>query len=127
MSVEIKNILDSIKTLINDPKTPHSDVFELTEVLDTKDTEELVKNDKKSSHSSKVDDNIKRLLEINNKLKGDNNKEQNNSLRPLEQAIIELVKPQLTNWLDLNLNNIVTKVVENEIQKILTNEKKSSG
>jgi cell pole-organizing protein PopZ len=123
--VEIKNILDSIKTLINDSNERQQDILELTEIVDFNDEEKSFDEDKKLSKDKPIDPSIKRLLDINNRINAETKINTNKILRPLEEAIIELVKPQLDSWLQLNLNKIVTKVVENEIQKILTNDKNS--
>ena len=123
--MEIKNILDSIKTLINDSNERQQDILELTEIVDFNDEEKSFDEDKKLSKDKPIDPSIKRLLDINNRINAETKINTNKILRPLEEAIIELVKPQLDSWLQLNLNKIVTKVVENEIQKILTNDKNS--
>ena len=124
--MEIKNILDSIKTLINDSKASQQDVFELTEVVDIPDNEKSVKN-KSVKDDKTIDTNIKKLLEIKNKVTADTTITNNNTLSALEEVVIEMLKPQITNWLNLNLNKIVDKIVENEIQKILTHDKKSNS
>jgi len=76
--VEIKNILDSIKTLINDSKASQQDVFELTEVVDIPDNEKSVKN-KSVKDDKTIDTNIKKLLEIKNKVTADTTITNNNT------------------------------------------------
>jgi hypothetical protein len=94
--------------------------------VDIPDNEKSVKN-KSVKDDKTIDTNIKKLLEIKNKVTADTTITNNNTLSALEEVVIEMLKPQITNWLNLNLNKIVDKIVENEIQKILTHDKKSNS
>ncbi|MDD9335213.1 MAG: DUF2497 domain-containing protein [Rickettsiaceae bacterium] len=48
----------------------------------------------------------------------------NPTVKTLEDIIIEMLRPQLSQWLNTNLPLLVKQLVEKEIQKLIPNDKK---
>ncbi|WP_417904858.1 DUF2497 domain-containing protein [Candidatus Tisiphia endosymbiont of Micropterix aruncella] len=48
----------------------------------------------------------------------------NPTVKTLENLIIEMLRPQLSQWLDKNLPLLVKQLVEKEIQKLIPNDQK---
>ncbi|MFU7503016.1 MAG: DUF2497 domain-containing protein [Candidatus Tisiphia sp.] len=48
----------------------------------------------------------------------------NPTVKTLENLIIEMLRPQLSQWLNTNLPLLVKQLVEKEIQKLIPNDKK---
>ncbi|MDR0773806.1 MAG: DUF2497 domain-containing protein [Rickettsia sp.] len=48
----------------------------------------------------------------------------NPTVKTLEDIIIEMLRPQLSQWLNKNLPLLVKQLVEKEIQKLIPNDKK---
>jgi uncharacterized protein len=133
MSVE--EIIKSIKGIIDDhnntaDKSASDDVLELTEIVENKENLE-----KFSEHETidKIDDNLiseTTTLDALNKLKQfeafakakiQENKQP--KIRTIEDLVVEMMKPQLKKWLDDNLPNIIQKLVEKEIRRLIPDEK----
>jgi cell pole-organizing protein PopZ len=49
----------------------------------------------------------------------------NPKAKTLEELVIEIIKPQLSQWLDKNLPILVKQLVEKEIQKLLPQDQKN--
>jgi len=134
---EITNILKSIKNLIHS-EVENEEILELTELAES-DEESVnkkvrtsssydafdasivtqgLKSQETNSHNIKSD--IKRLLEVNDQINSNINTHKSLKLSPLEEAVVELIKPQLNEWLNKNLSKIVNQVVEKEISRLLT-------
>ena len=133
--VEIASVLKSIKNLINETSKQNSnqdDILELTNIVEF-DSHDQVKARKKITKPESDQDtdfisqdqllkNIKQLLSISTKIncKESENKISSNSI---EDFFVKLIEPQIKQWLEENLPNIVTSVVETEIKKLLHNDK----
>ncbi|MCC8399515.1 MAG: DUF2497 domain-containing protein [Rickettsia endosymbiont of Culicoides impunctatus] len=135
MSVE--EILKSIKGMIdnrNEPPSNDDDILELTNIawneedkLEEDSThsqlaEELLQesliSDKSAAETTKIFQHFsKTAREIN--INASNSK-----VKTLEDLIVEMIRPQLSQWLDKNLPLLVKQLVEKEIQKLLPNDQK---
>lgn len=135
-------IMNDIKDVITDKKqAANTDVLELTEVVKEvveekramQEPDILEKIDSGTPQtkvsqeallSEKVVNDTKKSLEQFSKLTTKSNVE---SLKlrsggTVEDIIVELLKPQLSEWLNKNLSSIVTQVVEREIKKLIPKE-----
>lgn len=140
MSVE--EILKSIKEVINNHNSQdNDDILELTHIIDNKT---VLDNTKKLSQSLCNDLNSKNaqtvpeplisrstgvettnILQNFSKIAG--GREENTTdfkAKILEDLIVELLRPQLTKWLDQNLPLLVKQLVAQEIQRLMPNNQK---
>ncbi len=109
---DISDILQEIKAVVEDDKSSAENVLVLTELVED--------NAKEDGLISPV---VEKAVQnsITEVLRGRGNifeKKQNNTIT-LEDFIINIIKPELTDWLNLNLEKVVKEVIEKEIQKIL--------
>lgn len=141
----IDKILNNIKDVItNNSAEPNSQVLELTEKVEVpraansdaagddilnkidstaavasaiaplkKETRGLV-DDKAALESTRA---LKDLMKITEKSPSDSLGFRSGTT--LEEIVMELIKPELSAWLNKNLPNIVTQVVQKEIKKLI--------
>ncbi|MFY9589397.1 DUF2497 domain-containing protein [Rickettsia endosymbiont of Halotydeus destructor] len=138
--MSIEEILKSIKGVINERKqlnnTEHDeDILELTEIMNDKEEEEsnesLNTKDKFNSTNEEPLISPKFAAETSNILKNfahtikDKHLEAVTSPKNvLEELIIEMLRPELSKWLNENLPTLVKQLVEREIKKLIPNNKK---
>lgn len=134
--MSIEEILKSIKGMIDNRSGTQSndDILELTNIawneedkLEEDNThsqlaEELLQasliSDKSAAETTKIFQRFsKTAREINANAS-------NSKGKTLEDLIIEMIRPQLSQWLDKNLPLLVKQLVEKEIQKLLPNDQK---
>jgi cell pole-organizing protein PopZ len=130
MSVE--EILKSIKGMIDNRSGSPSnddDILELTNIARNEEDnahisleEELLNasliSDKSAAETTKIFQHFsKTAREINSNTS-------NSKGKTLEDLIVEMIRPQLSQWLDKNLPLLVKQLVEKEIQKLLPNDQK---
>lgn len=133
MSVE--EIIKSIKGIIdhnNEAKTPYSisnnkdeDVLELTDIVsqenkqyhnnsDHYEEENLIKQETANT-TSKV---LKDFAQVAKQANYERNSKQNT----VEDLVIKMMKPQLKQWLDDNLPQLVKELVEKEIRRLIPDD-----
>ncbi|MCC8397802.1 MAG: DUF2497 domain-containing protein [Rickettsia endosymbiont of Labidopullus appendiculatus] len=139
--MSIEEILKSIKGMIDNRSEPQSnddDILELTNIVGgevawheedklednahSQLAEELLQesliSDKSAAETTKIFQHFsKTAREIN--INASNSKG-----KTLEELVVEMIRPQLSQWLDKNLPLLVKQLVEKEIQKLLPNEQK---
>ena len=135
--MSIEEILRSIKGMIdnrNEPQSNDDDILELTNIawneedkLEEDSThsqlaeellEESLISDKSAAETTKIFQHFsKTAREIN--INASNSK-----VKTLEDIVVEMIRPQLSQWLDKNLPLLVKQLVEKEIQKLLPNDQK---
>ncbi|HJD57471.1 MAG TPA: DUF2497 domain-containing protein [Rickettsia endosymbiont of Sericostoma sp.] len=135
--MSIEEILKSIKGMIdnrNEPQSNDDDILELTNIawneedkLEEDSThsqlaeellEESLISDKSAAETTKIFQHFsKTAREIN--INASNSK-----VKTLEDIVVEMIRPQLSQWLDKNLPLLVKQLVEKEIQKLLPNDQK---
>lgn len=137
MSVE--DILKSIKQVINNCDD-NTDVLELTDIfIDPKVTETVALQDKiEDNLNSKEDSKIfteslmsdKSAAETSNILqnlsevtKGEISRNTTKA-RTIEDLVVEMIRPQLSDWLDKNLPLLVKQLVEKEIRRMIPEDQK---
>ncbi|WP_425360737.1 MULTISPECIES: DUF2497 domain-containing protein [unclassified Candidatus Tisiphia] len=141
--MSIEEILKSIKGMIDNRSGSQSnddDILELTnivgegEVLHEKIwvkedglednpqsqlTEELLQesliSDKSAAETTKIFQHFSKAAQ-------EINANANSKVKTLEELVVEMIRPQLRQWLDKNLPLLVKQVVEKEIQKLLPND-----
>ncbi|WP_342270640.1 DUF2497 domain-containing protein [Rickettsia endosymbiont of Orchestes rusci] len=134
MSVE--EILKSIKGVINERKhlnhttSNDEDILELTEVMSDKE-EGLEDSDDQDSNAeeplispkfaSETSDILKNFAHTIKDKQLDTSAPTKNAL---EELIIEMLKPELRQWLNENLPSLVKQLVECEIKKLIPSNKK---
>jgi uncharacterized protein len=137
MSVE--EILKSIKGVINERKHLNhtishdedvEDVLELTEIMTDKE-EGLDGSDDEDSNTEEPLISPKFASETSDILKNFAHTIKDKQLdasaptkNALEELIIEMLKPELRQWLNANLPTLVKQLVECEIKKLIPNSKK---
>ncbi|MCC8371599.1 MAG: DUF2497 domain-containing protein [Rickettsia endosymbiont of Pseudomimeciton antennatum] len=140
--MSIEEILKSIKGMIDNRSEPQSnddDILELTNIVGgevawyeedkleednvhSQLAEELLQesliSDKSAAETTKIFQHFsKTAREIN--MNASNSKG-----KTLEELVVEMIRPQLSQWLDKNLPLLVKQLVEKEIQKLLANDQK---
>ena len=119
--MSIEDILKSIKGVINERKhlklEDEEDVLELTDVIEDQDGKDLI--------SAKPAEEVSDILKNFTDTVKDKNLDSNiSSKNPLEEVVMEMLKPELKVWLDKNLPSLVKELVESEIKKLVQNSKK---
>jgi cell pole-organizing protein PopZ len=138
--MSIEEILKSIKGVINERKQLNStdndeDILELTEIMSDKDKEE-------SSESFDADDKFNPaneeplispkfasetsdiLKDFAHTIKDKHLEAATSPKNALEELIIEMLRPELSKWLNENLPVLVKQLVEREIKKLMPNNKR---
>ena len=143
----IDKVLNSIKDVItNNSAEPNKDVLELTEKVDVKKSDSAANTDSSNDdiltkidsanteeHAQPKQNNQEELLNKNaaeesKKVLKDLIKmtEKNNADKSalkgrtsLEELVVEIIRPELSKWLNDNLPAIVTEVVQKEINKLI--------
>lgn len=118
---QIHDAMRGIREAISGGDMPNTDVLELTEKIeDGQDnllsTLNTMLKDKNEVSDKTETDNIK-IGQSHSSEKKHKSPETNHSV--LENLVIEALKPQLTNWLNANLPDIVRNIVEKEIKKLV--------
>ncbi len=140
MSVE--EILKSIKGVIennksDDPKAKivasshqdeEDDILELIDIVESEafETAHSSINSGLVSNESvaEVSDTLRLLAAKTKSTKDTPAKEEQYKASTIEELAIELLKPQLKEWLDNNLPALVKQIVEKEIQRLIPKEPK---
>ncbi|MCC8483381.1 MAG: DUF2497 domain-containing protein [Rickettsia endosymbiont of Labidopullus appendiculatus] len=135
--MSIEEILKSIKGMIdnrNDPQSNDDDILELTNIA----WNEEDKLEEDSTHSQLAEELLEESL-ISDKSAAETTKTfqhfsktareininaSNSKVKTLEDIVVEMIRPQLSQWLDKNLPLLVKQLVEKEIQKLLPNDQK---
>lgn len=136
--MSVQEILKSVKQVIN-----HCD--DNDDILELKDVFVEPKIIEKVALESKIEDNLseeenaktlqeslisdKSVVETTNILhnfsevvKGEINKG-TEKIKTVEDLVVEMIKPQLSGWLDKNLPSIVRALVEKEIQRLIPEDR----
>ena len=130
MSVE--DILKSIKGIIdkrNNPKEDGDDVLELTEIdmehdddspldLNNISEEENLISSKLASETSSI------LKQFSEKAKSVVKEYNKSKSLTLDELVIDMLRPQLKQWLDDNLPSLVKELVEKELKNLVPSEEK---
>jgi len=130
MSVE--DILKSIKGIIdkrNNPNEDEDDVLELTEIdmdhdnespldLNNIAEEENLISSKLASETSSI------LKQFSEKAKSVVKEYKKSKNLTLDELVIDMLRPQLKQWLDDNLPLLVKELVEKELKKLVPSEEK---
>ena len=130
MSVE--DILKSIKGIIdkrNNPNEDEADVLELTEIdmdhynespldLNNIAEEENLISSKLASETSSI------LKQFSEKAKSVVKEYKKSKSLTLDELVIDILRPQLKQWLDDNLPLLVKELVEKELKNLVPSEEK---
>lgn len=90
------------------------DILELTNIVDTTKQDQALLSEQAASEASCLLKNFAGEAEtaVRNTL---------NKSRTLEELVIEMIKPELKEWLNDNLPTLVKSLVEKEIKKLIPN------
>ncbi|WP_425363258.1 DUF2497 domain-containing protein [Candidatus Tisiphia endosymbiont of Hybos culiciformis] len=140
MSVE--EILKSIKGMIDNRSGTQSnddDILELTNIVGEGEAWNEGDNLEENNVHSQLTEELLQASLISNKSAAEttkifqhfsktareiNSNTSNSKVKTLEELIVEMIRPQLSQWLDKNLPLLVRQLVEKEIQKLLPNDQK---
>jgi cell pole-organizing protein PopZ len=128
MSVE--DILKSIRGIIDkrdDKNDKEDDILELTDMVDSPDEnilldlnedieEENLISGKLASETSSV------LKQFAEKAKSAVKEYKKSKIPTLDELVIDILRPQLKQWLDDNLPSLVKELVEKEIKNLIPKE-----
>ncbi len=130
--MSVGEILKSIKGIIdnNNVIQANDDILELTNIVKIEDKaklqdklEEVLESslisDKSATETANIFSNFSKIA------KEINAKSTNPKVRTLEEIIIDMLRPQLSEWLDKNLSTLVQQIVEREIHRLITNPNQS--
>ena len=130
MSVE--DILKSIKGIIDkrsDQRDQEDDILELTDMVVDSDDEDPLE-----LHNVVEEENLissKLALETSSILKQFSEKAKSAvkeckkpKIPTLDELVIDILRPQLKQWLDKNLPLLVKELIEKEIKNLVPNEEK---
>lgn len=113
---QIDDAMRGIREAISGGDMPNTDILELTEKIeDGKD--DLLNTLNTMLRDKKAETNNDSMESRNSSEKKEKSNEIKHSV--LENLVIEALKPQLTNWLNANLPDIVRNIVEKEIKKLV--------
>lgn len=125
MSVE--EILKSIRGIIDDRDDVDDDILELTNVVSepseyiTKSpgsSENLV-SEKSTVEASNMLQQFAKVAKVAHESTKDTIKN-----RTLEDLVVEMMRPQISKWLDDNLPSLVKNLIEKEIKKLVPDDTK---
>ncbi len=135
----IDDILQSIRNVINNREAIKKDVnlsldaledlaeeeLQLTEMIDDIcNGDQMLSEDSRAKTESILEDFIETATTL-----GVNNMEEEvapapSANSPIEAFMLELLRPQLREWLDQNLPNMVKQIVSDEIKSLVANIRK---
>lgn len=137
MSVE--EILKSVRQVINNCDD-NDDILELKDIFVEPEIKERVALENKIEDNLSKEENVKILSEslISNKsviettnvlqnlsdvIEGEISKN-TTKIKTIEDLVVEMIRPQLSGWLDKNLPSLVKELVEKEIQRLMPEDQK---
>lgn len=129
--ISIEEMLKSIRGIINTHQQPklkdEEDILELTEIVNHNKKEDETLN---NHHINNDNDNLISSSVVNESIENIKNltKHAKDSLIfekkvSAEDLLIQLLKPQLKEWLDKNLPHIIEQMLEKEIKKLIPKNK----
>ncbi len=131
--MSIEEILKSIKGVIDNrdnilqQQTDEDDVLELTNAVDDHVSQQyntgLHRKDNRLKKEPEApilsDDTVLKTSEILKHFsKTAQEMQANNKSKTLEDIVIQMLRPEISKWLEANLPALVKQLVENEIQKL---------
>ncbi|MCC8417674.1 MAG: DUF2497 domain-containing protein [Rickettsia endosymbiont of Bryobia graminum] len=137
--MSVQEILKSVKQVINNCDD-NDDILELKDIFVEPKIIEKVALESKIEDNLTEEENVKILQEslISDKsvvettnilqnfsevVKGEINKG-TEKIKTVEDLVVEMIKPQLSGWLDKNLPSLVRELVEKEIQRLIPEDQK---
>lgn len=130
----IKGVIDNRDSLI---QASDDDILELTNIIaDEENLDKSSQSEVETTLSSKLAEEALRPPLISDKSATETSnilhnfsetaKEVvgNSKVKTLEDLIIEIIRPELSQWLDKNLPSLVRELVEKEIQRLIPNNQK---
>ncbi len=125
--MSIEEILSSIRGVINshstkkvipkrssDPNTDEDDILELTETYDLEDSSE----EKNLLSEGMFDETSEIIKSFSAKVNSDDSDQRKKSSGALEDLVIDILRPEISSWLNNNLPAIVRQIVEKEIKRL---------
>lgn len=125
--MSIEEILSSIRGVINshstkkvipkrssDPNTDEDDILELTETYDLEDSSE----EKNLLSEGMFDETSEIIKSFSAKVNSDDFDQRKKSSGALEDLVIDILRPEISSWLNNNLPAIVRQIVEKEIKRL---------
>ncbi|XVN42727.1 MAG: DUF2497 domain-containing protein [Candidatus Rickettsia vulgarisii] len=139
LEMSVEEILKSVKQVINNCDD-NDDILELKDIFVEPEIKEKVALENKIGDNLSREENVKILsgslisdksvTETTNVLqnfsevvKGEISKN-TTKIKTIEDLVVEIIKPQLSGWLDKNLPELVKELVEKEIQKLMPESQK---
>jgi len=133
-NMSVEDILKSIKGIIdkrNDDDDTNEinvedDVLELTDIVGLEDDkppldlEDVVEENLMSNKSSLETSSI--LKQFADKAKSVVKESKKSKILTVEELVVEMLRPQLKQWLDENLPLLVKELVEKEIKRLIPHE-----
>ena len=131
--MSIEDILKCIRGIIEkkEPRISNrdEDVLELTNIVDNDKSEYIHNVTEESLLSPKPANEIANLLKqfTEKATIAAKDSKKHNKATTIEGLVIEMMRPQLGRWLDENLPSIVRKTVEQEIKRLIPDDKEGSN
>lgn len=130
--VSIEEILKSIRGVIDshnkiDKSAEIDDILELTNIVESNSSsiKEKDSTDKLISAESAAETVIS-LKNLTNKAQAVKDEAKYKSLT-IEELVIQILKPELKEWLDKNLPRVVKLLVEKEIKRLISEDEKAQN
>lgn len=128
----IDDILQSIRNVINfresEQKECQEDELHLTDVIGNDEVESsaLLSRASRAKTESTLEDFIETATTLgHHKVEAEGLGASSNFHNPIEDFVMELLRPQLKEWLDINLPNMVKQIVSEEIKSLVANIQKN--
>lgn len=144
--MSIDEILKSIKQVIKDKdKNLEAGNTDSEDITNTTDTDDLVNKDAQNNQSpgndssldlDKSSNNNDEILELTNildnqdvlelgNLQDAGNAKKHHSNVTIEDIVIQIIRAEVQNWLNNNLPDLVTQIVEKELSNLKINKNKT--
>lgn len=131
-AMSIDDILQSVRNAINEQDSPNKDdspceELELTNVAENTDTakvESFVSSEAMNQSKKMIQDFVESAETLGKEVNIPQEKPGNP--KSIESFVLELMKPQIKEWLDANLPIIVKQIVSDEIKKLVADVNKNS-
>lgn len=129
----IDDILHSIRKVINfrenEQKIPFEEELHLTNIVENDEVgreEALLSKSSRAKAESMLEDFVETATTLgHHKVEAEGRANMQNPHNPIEDFVIELMRPQLKEWLDINLPNMVKQIVSEEIKSLVANIQKN--
>lgn len=118
--MSIEEILKSIRGVISkhEDAQNNDEVLELTNIVD--DSNDIANDDEHLISASTFHETAESLRDFADKAKHAAKVTQTNKALTIDKMVEQMMRPQLKEWLDNNLPNLVKELVEKEIKRLIS-------